>query len=207
MRVVVLNQRHFSATLSFMVSWHTLRLSCEKCKEICHKTVRVFLQRYQEQNGFYPIVLFDVLAPLILLLLQAKGTAKSCFLLSQLDEFQNGEAEKGITIEHIQGASASLYAAGTETVCQSSVLTMIISLMANLQTSSTLTIFILTMFLHPECQRKAQEEIDAVVGPGLLPDFSDRDSLPYLECILHETHRFVSVFHREVQTIQTDQFL
>lgn len=47
------------------------------------------------------------------------------------------------------------------------------------------------MLLHPECQRRAQQEIDAVVGHSRLPDFSDRDTLPYLECILHETHRSV----------------
>jgi len=52
-----------------------------------------------------------------------------------------------------------------------------------------MAIFILTMLLHPDCQRRAQEEIDAVVGSDRLPDFNDRDSLPYLECILNETHR------------------
>jgi len=55
-----------------------------------------------------------------------------------------------------------------------------------------MAIFILTMLPHPDCQRKAQEEIDAVVGTERLPNFNDRDSLPYLECILKETHRLVS---------------
>lgn len=46
------------------------------------------------------------------------------------------------------------------------------------------------MVLHPECQRRCQEEIDAVIGTDRLPEFSDRDSLPYLECILQETLRW-----------------
>lgn len=47
------------------------------------------------------------------------------------------------------------------------------------------------MLLHPEIQRKAQAEIDAVVGSTRLPDFSDRRSLPYLKYVLQETLRRV----------------
>lgn len=46
------------------------------------------------------------------------------------------------------------------------------------------------MILNPECQAKAQEEIDAVIGPGRLPEFNDRPSLPYLEHLSQETLRF-----------------
>ena len=35
------------------------------------------------------------------------------------------------------------------------------------------------MVLHPTAQKKAQEEIDAVVGQDLLPTFTHRASLPY----------------------------
>lgn len=35
------------------------------------------------------------------------------------------------------------------------------------------------MVHHPEAQRKAQQEIDAIVGQGRLPTFADRASLPY----------------------------
>ena len=48
------------------------------------------------------------------------------------------------------------------------------------------------MMQNPEVQRKAQEEIDRVVGRGRLPDLSDRDSLPYLQCVMYETLRWVS---------------
>ncbi|KAG6917177.1 hypothetical protein DXG01_003613 [Tephrocybe rancida] len=97
------------------------------------------------------------------------GTAKPSFLATQLEELQSGEIDPGVTIEHIQGASAITYIAGAET------------------TSSTLSTFILALLLHPECQIKAQEEIDRVLGPGRLPEFSDRDSLPYVGCVPHYT--------------------
>ena len=45
------------------------------------------------------------------------------------------------------------------------------------------------MLRHPEAQRKAQEEIDRVVGRNRLPDFSDRESLPFVECMMQETFR------------------
>lgn len=51
------------------------------------------------------------------------------------------------------------------------------------------------MLLYPEVQQRAQEEIDKVVGRDRLPDFGDRESLPYLQCVLNETMRPVSPTH------------
>ena len=49
--------------------------------------------------------------------------------------------------------------------------------------------FVLAMVLYPDALRKAQEEIDRVIGTSRLPDFSDRAQLPYLECMLKEVYR------------------
>ena len=46
------------------------------------------------------------------------------------------------------------------------------------------------MALYPEVQKKAQAEIDAVVGPNRLPDFRDRPSLPYINAIVKELSRW-----------------
>lgn len=46
------------------------------------------------------------------------------------------------------------------------------------------------MTLFPEVQAKAQEEIDQVVGHDRLPDFRDRENLPYVDAILMETLRW-----------------
>lgn len=51
----------------------------------------------------------------------------------------------------------------------------------------------LAMVLYPEVQRKAQEELDRVVGPNRLPDFSDYDSLPYINAMAKETMRWHQV--------------
>lgn len=49
------------------------------------------------------------------------------------------------------------------------------------------------MLANPEAQAKAQAELDAVVGHGRLPEFSDQDSLPYLTAIVKEVLRWKSV--------------
>ncbi|KAJ8090105.1 hypothetical protein PM082_018688 [Marasmius tenuissimus] len=49
------------------------------------------------------------------------------------------------------------------------------------------------MTLYPEYQRKAQEEIDRVVGERRLPDHHDRESLIYLEAILREVQRWQTI--------------
>jgi cytochrome P450 len=46
------------------------------------------------------------------------------------------------------------------------------------------------MILFPEVQAKAQAEIDSVVGKDRLPDFGDRDSLPYIEAVICEALRW-----------------
>lgn len=56
--------------------------------------------------------------------------------------------------------------------------------------TSTLRTFALAMVLYPDVQRRAQAEIDFVVGGDRLPTFKDRDSLPYVESILRETLRW-----------------
>ncbi|KAI0082010.1 cytochrome P450 [Panus rudis PR-1116 ss-1] len=51
-------------------------------------------------------------------------------------------------------------------------------------------LFFLAMALHPEVQRKAQEELDRVVGSERLPTFSDRPNLPYIEALTKEVLRW-----------------
>jgi cytochrome P450 len=46
------------------------------------------------------------------------------------------------------------------------------------------------MMLYPEVQRKAQAEIDQVIGNHRLPVHSDEDVLPYLQAVLKEVLRW-----------------
>ncbi|KIY43454.1 cytochrome P450 [Fistulina hepatica ATCC 64428] len=59
-----------------------------------------------------------------------------------------------------------------------------------LQTTGTLLVFILAMMLHPEALRKAQHEIDTVVGRDRLPYAEDRPALPYVNALYLEVLRW-----------------
>ncbi|KAG1899853.1 cytochrome P450 [Suillus fuscotomentosus] len=59
--------------------------------------------------------------------------------------------------------------------------------------TSVLMAFALAMVSYPDVQKRAQAEIDSVVGRDRLPTFEDRTSLPYIESVLRETLRWQPV--------------
>ena len=48
------------------------------------------------------------------------------------------------------------------------------------------------MLLYPDCQKRAHEEIDTVIGRNRLPELSDRERLPYVESVMQETLRYLT---------------
>ncbi|KAF9002124.1 cytochrome P450 [Cyathus striatus] len=103
-----------------------------------------------------------------------EGTAQPSFLAYFLDQL-GANSDKKEHMEDLQGSAGVIFAGGAET------------------TYSALSHFILGMVLFPEYQRKAQQEIDRVVGTNRLPELSDRKSLPYVEAILQEVLRWNTV--------------
>ena len=59
-----------------------------------------------------------------------------------------------------------------------------------LQVNSVAYAFYLAMTLYPRVMKKAQQELDSVVGTSRLPTFSDRSSLPYMEALFTELLRW-----------------
>ncbi|KAK7019954.1 putative cytochrome P450 [Favolaschia claudopus] len=57
-------------------------------------------------------------------------------------------------------------------------------------TSSYLQSLILALVAYPDAQRKAQEEIDRVVGSHRMPTLDDLEEMPYIRAMILETHRF-----------------
>ncbi|KAJ7935572.1 cytochrome P450 [Mycena leptocephala] len=90
--------------------------------------------------------------------------------LLEASQAQNRSDEQAI-----QEVAASAYAAGADT------------------TVSALASFFLAMAVHPDIQKKAQSEIDTVIGTHRLPEFEDRLSLPFVEALYREVMRWKPV--------------
>ena len=65
------------------------------------------------------------------------------------------------------------------------------------------------MSLYPEVQKKAQEELDRVVGPDRLPEFGDSDDLVYIQGIILEAMRWMVVLPLGVshRVIADDEYM
>ncbi|KAI1629033.1 cytochrome P450 [Exophiala viscosa] len=98
----------------------------------------------------------------------SKGAAPDSFLGDYLKN-EKLASEQELDVKF---TTASLYTGGADT------------------TVATLSSFSLAMMLHPEVQKKAQEEIDRVVGTDRLPTFSDRPNLPYIDAMVKESLRW-----------------
>ncbi|OAX41196.1 cytochrome P450 [Rhizopogon vinicolor AM-OR11-026] len=88
---------------------------------------------------------------------------------------EQGEALRPVLEPALKKAASTAFAAAYET------------------TSSTLMVFVLAMVLYPDVQRRAQAEINLVLGRDQLPTFEDRASLPYIDAVLRETLRWEPV--------------
>ncbi|KAF8525402.1 cytochrome P450, partial [Gautieria morchelliformis] len=98
------------------------------------------------------------------------GTATPSFTASLLEEmYREGDVPSGQE-EVIRGSGSTLYAGGADTARAST--------------------FFLAMRLFPEVQRKAQEELDEVVGLSRLPEYEDGENLPYINALCKEVLRW-----------------
>ncbi|KAI5122653.1 hypothetical protein M0805_007915 [Coniferiporia weirii] len=118
---------------------------------------------------------------------RAAGSAPPCYVNHLLDEYESsGKVDKQHE-EDIRCIGAVIYSAGVET------------------TEATVSAFFLMMTRCPEIVKRAQEEIDRVIGSDRLPTIQDRPDLPYLECIMKEVFRFnpavpIGIPHQSMKT-------
>ncbi|PPQ88910.1 hypothetical protein CVT25_009145 [Psilocybe cyanescens] len=78
---------------------------------------------------------------------------------------------------------------GQPVLCMAS-LTLLDCIAGGESTYATVSTFILCMVLYPEVQRKAQAEVDRVIGKGRLPLIEDMPDLPYVNAMIKETMRW-----------------
>ncbi|XP_073070055.1 cytochrome P450 2D17-like [Manis javanica] len=79
-------------------------------------------------------------------------------------------------------------------------------------TSTTLTWALLLMILHPDVQRRVQEEIDEVIGQVRRPEMQDQARMPFTMAVVHEVQRFGDIIplnlpHMTTKDIDVQGFL
>lgn len=57
-------------------------------------------------------------------------------------------------------------------------------------TTASVAAFLIAMIHYPQIMRKAQAQIDAVVGRDRVPTFADRPHLPYIRALVKELLRW-----------------
>ncbi|KAJ7320876.1 cytochrome P450 [Mycena albidolilacea] len=101
----------------------------------------------------------------------ATGTAKPCFTANLLQELETS-SENNMNEGIIRDTAAIALGAAYET------------------TFAAGEVFLLAMLLNEPVQGSAQREIDSVVGSDRLPDFIDRERLPFVTAVMKEVLRW-----------------
>ncbi|THU79537.1 cytochrome P450 [Dendrothele bispora CBS 962.96] len=120
--------------------------------------------------------------------MKAMKTDSRPSLVGELVANHNAKGGSKDEIEHIKNLGFTATAAAADT------------------TVSAISTFIFAMSLNPHVQTKAKEEINNVLGVGKIPQFSDRESLPYVEAIYREVMRWhpalpLGVPHKTTQAL------
>ncbi|KAI0001193.1 cytochrome P450 [Russula vinacea] len=102
------------------------------------------------------------------------GTAPPSFCSTLLQESDPGKAVVGVQEFDIKWTANSMYAASMDT------------------TITFTQHFLLAMLEHPEYLKRAQAELDGVLGTGptRFPTFEDRPKLPFVDALFSETMRW-----------------
>ncbi|XP_054438444.1 cytochrome P450 2D14 [Pteronotus mesoamericanus] len=113
-----------------------------------------------------------------------------------LDEVEKakGNPESSFNDENLRMVVSDLFSAGM------------------LTTSTTLTWALLLMIVHPDVQRRVQQEIDEVIGQVRPPEMGDQARMPFTMAVVHEVQRFGDIIplglpHKTSRDVEVQGFL
>ncbi|KAJ3557244.1 hypothetical protein NM688_g1574 [Phlebia brevispora] len=136
---------------------------------------------FETHNAFFEDLLQEVDSKM------KEGTYEPCFAANLIEDERK---RQGLSDRELAWLAGMMFGAGAET------------------TAASLAVFILAMVLHPSAVKRAQAQIDKVVGRERLPTFADRARLPYIDAIVKEVLRWGPVTPLGVprQSIQDDRY-
>ncbi|KAH9987430.1 CyP450 monooxygenase [Russula vinacea] len=106
---------------------------------------------------------------------------------------RNGTAIHSLAGEHLQESESLV---GFERQKQEEVIGVVMGSLYQAGSDTTVSAMhslFLALVLYPQVQRRAQAELDAVIGRDRLPTFDDRPRLPYIEALCKELMRWKMV--------------
>uniref|UniRef100_A0A8C0XR11 Uncharacterized protein n=1 Tax=Castor canadensis TaxID=51338 RepID=A0A8C0XR11_CASCN len=95
--------------------------------------------------------------------------------LAEVEKVRGGHLGSSFNDENLRMVVADLFTAGMVT------------------TSTTLAWALLLMTLHPDVQRRVQQEIDEVIGQVRRPEMGDQARMPFTNAVIHEVQRFADI--------------
>ncbi|KAF9559433.1 cytochrome P450 [Agrocybe pediades] len=102
----------------------------------------------------------------------ADGTASPCYVTNRMDSLQGLRgSEREYSLALVRDNAAQVFQAAAET------------------TLAALQFFFAAMLCYPEVQKKAQLELDHVLG-GRLPEYADEEHTPYVRALIKEILRW-----------------
>ena len=171
---------HFPSWLPGMGFKEKARRFKEQYFSLAEEGHRMVKEDIVRPLAFYPLTCSTEIS-------KANGVARPSLTYRALTEGKPGEVPDDV----IAFTATQVYTGGADTASLTPVRSPTIGKLNGdgVQTVSTLSSFILFMVKNPDAQKKAQGEIDRVIGSNRLASFSDRDSLPYTESIINEVLR------------------
>jgi cytochrome P450 len=137
--------------------------------------------------SWVPYLSYEPLARMVRKLSQRVRNEPIDFVKNAL---RNGTAVKSLAGEHLQELDSLV---GSERQMQEEIVGVTMGSMysagSDTTVSATYSLF-LALVLFPQVQRRAQAELDAVIGRDRLPTCDDRPRLPYIEALCKELMRW-----------------
>ncbi|TFK23029.1 cytochrome P450 [Coprinopsis marcescibilis] len=119
-------------------------------------------------------------------LIEESEGAQSSFVATCLGNISETSPDKQYRHELIKDVAAVIFAAGVDTL------------------AASVEAFFLAIASHPEVRRRAQAELDKVVGADRLPTIEDMEELPFITAIVKETLRWVLALPARVPHFLTE---
>ncbi|KAF9479692.1 cytochrome P450 [Pholiota conissans] len=108
--------------------------------------------------------------------LLANGLGQRCFVSENLEKIKSGSVSNPEEEEEVvKNCAGIVYLAGSDT------------------TVALITAWVSAMAQYPDIQKKAQAELENVIGKERLPEFTDMEFMPYLEAVILETQRWHTI--------------